>query len=86
MSGGIPRKFSQVLDEAREETEMQQLYDELDSVRAQLVRGCVAVYTRSCPRVVTRGEESFMSGALHTRALLRARNEALLASASLAGL
>ena len=39
MSGGIPRKFSQVLDEAREETEMQQLYNELDSVRAQLVRG-----------------------------------------------
>ena len=28
-----------VLDEAREETEMQQLYNELDSVRAQLVRG-----------------------------------------------
>jgi hypothetical protein len=29
--------FSKVLDQAKEDTELQQLYDELDSVRAQLV-------------------------------------------------
>ena len=36
MSSSIPRKFSQVLDDAREETEMQQLYTELDEARGQL--------------------------------------------------
>ena len=38
-SSSFPKKFSKVLDEAREETEIQQLYRELDDVRAQLVIG-----------------------------------------------
>jgi hypothetical protein len=33
----IPRKFSKVLDDAKEETQLQQLYNELDAAREQLV-------------------------------------------------
>lgn len=33
----IPRKFSKGVDAAKEETELQQLYTELDAVREQLV-------------------------------------------------
>ena len=78
--GGIPRKFSKVLDEAREETEMQQLYDELDSVRAQLVRGRVSVYTRNCP-----GQERRRWACLAHTSTAAAASEALLVSASMAG-
>ena len=33
----IPRKFQKGMDDAKEETELQQLYNELDTVREQLV-------------------------------------------------
>jgi hypothetical protein len=55
--------FSKVLDQAKEETELQQLYDELDSVRAQLVCIYTADYylVQSCISALSR-EKPFIIG------------------------